>query len=249
MAEAADANNEAFREKKQTAIVLGYTGETGRVLVRMLAKEKLFSKVTLVGRREIDLSKDGVGTEFEQKLVDFEKLDDHAEAFQGHDVGFWCLGTTRGKSGVEGFKKVDYDYVLKTAELAKSGGLRHFQFMSTYGADQNASTLYSRTKGQVEEALKVMHFEKLSIFRPAVLMVDREESRPVEAVARFVLKPIAKLFPTAITVPIEYVAKAMINAAVTPSHDNVHVFENKEIHALGGSARVCKDKQEPSKNK
>lgn len=34
-----------------------------------------------------------------QEVVDFEKLDDYAAAFQGHDVGYCCLGTTRAKSG------------------------------------------------------------------------------------------------------------------------------------------------------
>ena len=34
-----------------------------------------------------------------QEVVDFEKLDGHAAAFQGHDVGFCCLGTTRAKAG------------------------------------------------------------------------------------------------------------------------------------------------------
>lgn len=34
-----------------------------------------------------------------QEVVDFEKLDDYAAAFQGHDVGYCCLGTTRAKAG------------------------------------------------------------------------------------------------------------------------------------------------------
>ena len=32
-------------------------------------------------------------------MVDFDKLDESADVFQGHDVGFCCLGTTRGKAG------------------------------------------------------------------------------------------------------------------------------------------------------
>ena len=34
-----------------------------------------------------------------QSVVDFEKLDDHADVFKNLDVGFCCLGTTRGKAG------------------------------------------------------------------------------------------------------------------------------------------------------
>jgi hypothetical protein len=35
----------------------------------------------------------------EQREIDFEKIDDYAQAFQGANVHFCCLGTTRGKVG------------------------------------------------------------------------------------------------------------------------------------------------------
>jgi len=35
----------------------------------------------------------------EQKVIDFDKLEDFVDAFKGFDVGYSCLGTTRGKSG------------------------------------------------------------------------------------------------------------------------------------------------------
>ena len=34
-----------------------------------------------------------------QAVVDFEKIEEHAETFKNLDVGFCCLGTTRGKAG------------------------------------------------------------------------------------------------------------------------------------------------------
>jgi len=39
----------------------------------------------------------------EQRVVDFENLDAYADAFKNFDVGYCCLGTTRGKSGAVGF--------------------------------------------------------------------------------------------------------------------------------------------------
>lgn len=48
-----------------------------------------------------------------QKLVDFEKLDEYAEAFQGHDVGYCCLGTTKAKAGAVCFRyKCMKDFLL-----------------------------------------------------------------------------------------------------------------------------------------
>ena len=42
--------------------------------------------------------------------------------------------------------RVDHDYVLNAAQLAKAGGTKHFQVMSTYGANHNSTALYTRTK-------------------------------------------------------------------------------------------------------
>ena len=39
----------------------------------------------------------------EQKVVDFDKISEHKEAFQDCQVGFCCLGTTKGKSGMVSF--------------------------------------------------------------------------------------------------------------------------------------------------
>ena len=41
----------------------------------------------------------------EQKVIDFEKTDgdEFADVFQGYDVGYSCLGTTRGKAGAVRF--------------------------------------------------------------------------------------------------------------------------------------------------
>lgn len=44
-------------------------------------------------------------------MVDFEKLDDHAAAFQGHDVGYCCLGTTKAKAGAVSNQSI-YDFMV-----------------------------------------------------------------------------------------------------------------------------------------
>ena len=41
----------------------------------------------------------GITFSQEQRVVDFEKLDQHKEEFSGFDVVFCCLGTTRSAAG------------------------------------------------------------------------------------------------------------------------------------------------------
>lgn len=237
MASDAEANLERFRGEGHSAFVLGYTGESGKILIRDLNKLQVFKRVVLIGRREINLDP-SFGPDFVQKVVDFENLDEHRDTFKDLDVGFSCMGTTRAKAGVQGFVRVDHDYVLNAARLAKDGGCRHFNLISTMSADKNSSFLYTRTKGQVEDALKVMLFDRLSIFRPAMLMCDRQESRPGEAVARILLKPISYIFPTAITTPVEVLSRAMINNMVAPGQ-HFELYENKAIHQLSAISSGC----------
>ena len=42
----------------RSAFVLGYTGETGKALVKELSQQKYFKNVVLIGRRKVDLPED-----------------------------------------------------------------------------------------------------------------------------------------------------------------------------------------------
>ncbi|XP_067902608.1 oxidoreductase HTATIP2 [Heterodontus francisci] len=228
-----DINNlqEMYKTLNKSCFILGASGETGKVLLKEVVKSQLFSKVTLIGRRKLTFE-DATLENVVQEVVDFEKLDEYASAFQGHDVGFCCLGTTRAKAGAEGFIRVDYDYVLKSAQLAKAGGCTHFILQSSKGADKDSSLLYPKIKGQVEAAIEELNFDRYSIFRPGVLMCDRQESRPSEWMARKLLVPFAYVFPTAITTPVSVVAKAMVNNVLLSSDNKMELLHNKAIHEL-----------------
>ncbi|ESO91740.1 hypothetical protein LOTGIDRAFT_217236 [Lottia gigantea] len=238
MASNYEDNVAEFKERKHKAFVVGYTGESGKELVKQIQAADIFEKVVLIGRREVP-PENISGVDYEQKVVDFDNLEQHAEVFNDCDIGFCCLGTTKAKSGAAGFLKVDYDYILSVGQIAKSKGCKHFSLVSSQGADKESSMFYLKTKGQVEEALKNHQFQRLSVYRPGVLMCNRQESRPGEAIARLFLKPVAALFPTAITTPVETLAKAMINNVMMKSEKTYEIYENKAIHEL---AKVGKDK-------
>uniref|UniRef100_A0A0B7A3Z3 Protein HTATIP2 n=1 Tax=Arion vulgaris TaxID=1028688 RepID=A0A0B7A3Z3_9EUPU len=214
----------------RSAFVLGYTGAVGKALVNELNKTKVYKKVVLIGRRLVPLE---VGSEFEQRVIDFEKLDDHKDAFKDMDVGFCCLGTTRSKVGVQAFLRTDRDYVVMSAQIAKDQGCKHFSVVTSTSSNKDSYFLYPRTKGEVEDIITKMNFERLSIFRPGLLLADRVEKRTGEDFATFILKPIIHFFPTFLSAPVETVAKAMLNDAVKPSNDAIkEIFTNKTIHQM-----------------
>ncbi|XP_051983987.1 oxidoreductase HTATIP2 [Xyrauchen texanus] len=223
---------EKYRQKNRTCFILGASGESGKMLLKELVERKLFSKITLIGRRLLTFE-DKTYENLEQKVVDFEKLEEYEEAFRGHDVGYCCLGTTKAKAGAEGFVRVDHDYVLKAAELAKAGGCSHFHLESSKGADKTSSFLYLKTKGQVEAEVEELGFERLSIYRPAVLLVDRQESRPAEWMARKFLGPFSSVFPTAMSIPLTSVVRAMVANTLKDAENKVEILENKSIYNLG----------------
>ncbi|KAM6343499.1 oxidoreductase HTATIP2 isoform 2-T2 [Alca torda] len=220
----------AGSDSGRACFVLGASGETGRALLRELLSRQLFARVTLVGRRRLSLGEEAAA---EQAVVDFEQLSEHAAAFRGHDVGFCCLGTTRAKAGADGFVRVDRDYVAQAAELARAGGCKHFVLQSSQGANRDSCFLYLRVKGEVENLVQAVGFDRCTILRPAVLLCKRQESRPAEWMAQQFLGVVARVFPTAYSVPVETVARAMVASVLQPGKGKVEVLENGAIHELG----------------
>lgn len=225
---------EDFKMQNKSVFILGASGETGRMLLKEILGQSLFSRVTVIGRRKLTFDEEAYKN-VNQEVVDFEKLDDYAAAFQGHDVGFCCLGTTRKKAGAEGFVRVDRDYVLKSAELAKAGGCKHFNLLSSKGADKSSNFLYLQVKGEVEDKVEELKFDRYSIFRPGVLLCDREESRPSEWLVRKFFGSLPQSWASGHSVPVVTVVRAMLNNAVRPSDKKKELLDNKAIHDLGNA--------------
>lgn len=160
-------------KKNLSAFVLGYTGEVGKELTKLLAANENFSRVVLIGRRTTEFSGEKYSRIEQTVIDDFDKLSESADAFKGFDVGFCCLGTTRGKSGADGFVKVDRDYVVQAAKLAKEGGCKQFHLVTAQGSNKDAFFLFPKTKGQAETAVIKLGFERLAIYRPGLLLCDR----------------------------------------------------------------------------
>lgn len=164
---------------KKTALVLGATGLIGKELVKILSENGQYQKVHLLVRRPITVESEVCKVH----IVDFDELHKYRELFQGTDV-FCCLGTTiKVAKTKEEFRKVDYEYPVEAARIAKENGTEKFLIVSSMGADSKSFFFYSRVKGDVEESLFKVNLPSLHIFRPSLLLGKREEFRFGEKLA------------------------------------------------------------------
>ncbi|OMH83098.1 Oxidoreductase HTATIP2 [Zancudomyces culisetae] len=224
--------SEAFKASNPAAVavVLGPTGEVGREVVRNLLSLGAYSKVIVATRRELEY--DGPNSDkLVQVKVDYDNIEKHKEDFKEASTCFCCLGTTRGKAGKEGFYKVDHDYVINSAKMLKENGLRHFSMCSAQGANPSSMFYYPKVKGQTDDELKQLGFERLTISRPAFLVCEREESRPMERFFGAIISGVNKLVPNLMSVSTADVARAMVSDSFekvvqTPV---VTIYENKDI--------------------
>lgn len=113
-----------------TALVLGSTGETGKQALLSALSSPSISRVVSFGRRAPELPPSTAGSEKLQHVgIDFDKLlqKDTAEAKKLRDaeadVVICALGTTRAAAGgMEGFVKIDREYVLEACKQARIEG-------------------------------------------------------------------------------------------------------------------------------
>ena len=174
-------------DQKYTALVAGGTGVVGYQVLMRLATSPQYDSVTMLARRPVDTLA-GV----EALAVDFEALCDGA-ALPHADHVYICLGTTQKIAGSkEAFRRVDLDYVIAVARAARAAGAQRLALVSSVGAAAKSGNFYLNIKGEAEDAIAAMGFERVTTARPGLLRGPREESRPGESVAK-VLSPVLDL--------------------------------------------------------
>ncbi|MGM7634352.1 oxidoreductase [Bacillus sp. Hm123] len=209
----------------KVALVAGATGLVGSEVVQQLLATSAYEKVITVVRRSSGMVHD----KLEEKVVNFDEL----TLDESIDHVYCCLGTTIKKAKTkEAFQKVDLDYPLRLAKLAKKHQVSQFLVISSMGASVKSPFFYSRVKGELEQQLQALELNGLHIFRPSLLLGEREESRLGEGIA----EKLASVFPFLFTGPLKKyqpihaktVAHAMVAMALTES-GGVHMYESENI--------------------
>jgi uncharacterized protein YbjT (DUF2867 family) len=226
----------------RAALLLGATGLVGGQCLELLLHDDSYGRVVTLGRRLLPVKHE----KLEQHAIDFERAGDFAELIRAQDV-FCCLGTTIKKAGSrEAFRKVDFDYPVRLAELALARGAEQFLLVSALGASPRSSVFYNRVKGETEAAIAGLSFKGVQIFRPSLLLGEREEFRPGERVAEkaswlfsfLLVGSLGKYKP----VQARAVAAAMLQVA-TENPAGVNIFESDRIRRMTEQEQFLKDER------
>ena len=221
----------------QISLVIGATGLVGGQVTEELLKRPGMDEVRVLVRRPPDATHPSLRS----IPVNWDELERFEEAFAGVHSVYCCLGTTIKKAGSrEQFRKVDVEYVLKSATLARRHGVRQFLAVSSMGASPDVRNFYLRTKGEMEEGLTEMGFHGLHLFRPSLLLGKRPDSRFGEQAAAALMTSLDVLFrrPKLApyrAVPSLKVARAMVRIGLTDMKGH-HIYPNEVIHVLGDTA-------------
>lgn len=197
----------------KTALLFGATGLVGNELLHQLLNERAYSKVIAPTRRPHHLK----DAKLENPVVDFLTLEQYGGEWPCEDV-YICLGTTIKKAGSKAaFRRVDFDYIVKCAVVAKAGGANQCMLVSSVGADADSMFFYTRVKGETEEAVNALGFWATHIFQPGALVGNRDEFRLGEKVGIGITNMLRSISPSILgdynPTEVEVLARKMIEAA------------------------------------
>jgi len=216
-----------------TALIAGASGLVGSHLLEQLLASPEYDRVIALVRRPLALA--------HPKLVpvvaDFTALEKVTADLRCDDA-YCCLGATIKQAGSrENFRAVDHGAVLAVAWAAQRGGAQRFFLVSSLGADAASRFFYNRVKGETEEALEVLGFSTLGIFRPSLLLGPRREFRLGERISAGILWLAEPLLLGRLrqyrAIPAEVVARAMLRCSFGRQGQGVLIFRSDEIQDLG----------------
>ena len=151
-------------------LVAGSTGLVGKTLITDFLKEH---EVIAISRRPFVFPNN-----VKQELIDFNKdfslkPADHFFICLGYPLELLDLIYMRDKIKPK-FEEVDFGLVIKLAKMALDVGIKDISVISSVMADKNSLNHYLKIKGEMEEEIKKLSFNKINIFRPSHLLGERE---------------------------------------------------------------------------
>lgn len=213
----------------KTAIIIGATGLVGSEVLHLLIEDEGYDTIKVFHRRPTGIKH----PKLEEHIIDFDHIHEWQHLVTGDEL-YSALGTTIKKAGSQEVQyTIDYTYQYEVAKAAAENGVKKYSLVSSAGADHQSRMFYSRLKGELDDAVKELPFEVITIMRPSILAGERDESRLGESIGMFFMKFLTK-FPGLKKyrpIPGRVVAEGM-RRSLKKCPPGYHIFELDEIFYL-----------------
>jgi uncharacterized protein YbjT (DUF2867 family) len=151
-----------------SVVMLGATGAVGGEVLQTLLHMDTVQRITLLGRRDVAWASNH---KLVQHVVDVHDPASYAEFLPGHTTSICTFGVGEpSKAERAEFTRVDHDAPLAFATACKAAGVKHFRLLSAVGASSKSRSFYLRTKGELEQSLIALGFDRLSLFHPSMIL-------------------------------------------------------------------------------
>ena len=159
-------------------IFFGGSGLIGNSVLNLLDKKE--SKIYAFSRQNLDNKFKNV----KDVIFNFDTLEanielnnwDHIYICLGRRLKIWELLYIQKKDRKNHFK-IEHDYIIKILEKAKKLGARDVSIISAIGANSKSSNFYLKTKGLLEESIKLLGYDNVSILRPGHILTNNNSSK------------------------------------------------------------------------
>lgn len=212
-------------------VIIGGSGATGRELVLQLLADSRVGSIVVLVRKGFFLSH----PKLREVIVDFDHLERYGQEIQG-DIAFSTLGTTRKAAGGRQAQwRVDHDYQVKFAEIARANKMFTFVLLSAAQASEKSLFFYSR----MERELSGLNFPKLIIIQPGP--IDRPGSdRLGEKISLSIIRFLNRMGLLKEYQPITTIALAevLIKKALADNAHPITQLGPKDVHACAQSSEA-----------
>lgn len=215
----------------KSAIVIGATGLVGSFVTLKLLDDNRYEKVKVFVRSSLGIKH----PKLEESIVNFDQLENWKDKLIGDEL-YSALGTTIKKAGgKEKQYKIDFTYQYEVAKAAAENNVKSYFLVSSLGADYKSGNFYLRMKGNLDEKVQQLNFEKIRIFKPSILVGLRSEKRLGESLGIKVAGLVTSIIPALKKykpINASTVAEAMINSANSDSSEKICIYDSDQIFKL-----------------
>lgn len=150
-------------------LIFGATGMVGQGVLRECLRARDVEVVQTVGRTRCGQVDPRLVEVIQPDMMDYRAVE---ASLEGFDACFFCLGVSSAGMREAEYTRLTYDLTMAAAQtLARLNPQMTFVYVSGANTDstERGRSMWARVKGRTENALQLLPFKAVYLFRPGVI--------------------------------------------------------------------------------